>query len=99
MPRKKRKYTSFHDFILNDTEFVMPFLFTLSIWFSVIIFSITTALSWIYDWDTFFKVLMIVMLIFSFRRMYKYFRYGGWKNIKGLSSNEVVWNKKDLGGK
>lgn len=91
--KKKKKYDTFADFILNDKEFVMPFLMTLSVWFSVIIFTLVTFMSYYYNWDIAFKILFVVMLIFSFRRMYKHYKYGGWKNIKGLSSNEVVWNK------
>lgn len=91
--KKKKKYDTFADFILNDKEFVMPFLMTLSVWFSVIIFTLVTFMSYYYNWDIVFKILFVVMLIFSFRRMYKHYKYGGWKNIKGLSSNEVVWNK------
>lgn len=91
--KKKKKYDTFADFILNDKEFVMPFLMTLSVWFSVIIFTLVTFMSYYYNWDIAFKILFVVMLIFSFRRMYKHYKYGGWKNIRGLSSNEVVWNK------
>ena len=91
---KKKKFSSFGDFILNDKEIVMPFLITTSIVFSIIIFSLMVFLSFYYDFDMFFKVLFCLMLGASFWRLYKHIKFGGWRTLKGLTANDIVWNGK-----
>jgi len=90
--KKKKKYKSFGHFVLEDTEVVMPFLMTLSLWSGLIIISLLILLMIrLRFWP--FVALFIFMDFLAIKKLYRHYKLGGSKYWKGKSANEMVWNK------
>ena len=91
MVRKKRKFNSFADYILNDDSFVMPFLTSLShIAGGLIIALLLYVGIRMHNW---LLISFGVLMVYAFgKRLYTFYIVcGGIKNMKGMKAGNF-WN-------
>jgi len=92
MTGKKRKFDSFANYILNDDDFVMPFLTILSHIVGILIIFLLLYIG--IRGRIWFLIIIGGVMLYAFGlRMYRfYFVFGGVKNMKGMRAGNMIWN-------
>jgi hypothetical protein len=89
---KKKKFNTFHDFVLNDEKIVMKVLMVMSLWAGNILFSLTVVtllILKVYD----LGIILGVIALFGWYYVFNFYRIGGTKAMPDMSTNQVVWRK------
>ena len=90
-----KKYESFGEYIRNDREKVMPFLVSLSIYFSAILWSLSFVISMILNWHILSQIILGIFAILSLIKLYKFVKAGRGKALVGTAAKDII----DIGGK
>lgn len=91
---KKHGINGFGNWILHDKEFVLPFLITCGKWLGPIVMLGLGILMYKFgEWKE-VGVVFILISLFGFWGLYKFYKNGGSKNLKGMSTNEILWSNR-----
>ena len=90
--KKKKKFNTFHDFVLGDEDVVMKVLLLMGMWAGNILFSLLVlALALSHNYE----LAIIIGLISSFGwwKTITFYRLGGIKTMPKMKAGDVVWRQ------
>ena len=90
----KKKFNTFHDFVLKDEIVVMKTLLMLSMWAGNILLTLIVLVCYlakIYE----LAIIFGVLCLFGWLKVIKFYRMGGMKALPKMSAEKYVWRKKD----
>jgi len=89
--KNKKKYGSFHNYIMKDPK-VYKYLFFTGQVFPLVLYSLLLGLI-IYSGNISLSLFIGIFWVFSVMKMIKFFRLGGLKAIPPTMCAEQIWSK------
>jgi hypothetical protein len=90
----KKKFNTFHDFVLKDENTVVKVLLVLSSWLGPIVFSLITY-SLFASENYVLAVIFGLFTLAGWYKLVKFYRYGGANAVPKISSEQFVWRRKN----
>lgn len=86
---------SYFEWLLYDKKDVVRIFYPLASYLSICIMSLLLLYTVLFHREKWgYIVFLVIVVAFMGRRMYRVHKYGGAKNLKGLSINDLVWGGK-----
>ena len=86
----RKKFKTFHEFILKDEKVVLGVLMLVSLWGGNILFTLLVVTLFIVH-QTGIAVILSVLCIAGWLQLIKFYSFGGLKAMPKLSTEQIVW--------